>query len=42
MTEGKSSVLPMTNVLVHAREQCHSYTARGHQGPVPKGHLDWK
>jgi hypothetical protein len=26
MTEGKSSVLPMTNALVRAWEQCHSYT----------------
>jgi hypothetical protein len=26
MTEGKSSILPMTNVLVHVWEQCHSYT----------------
>jgi hypothetical protein len=28
MTKCKSSVLPMTNVLVHAREQCHLYTFR--------------
>ena len=36
MTDGKSSVLPITNV--HAMP----FIYRGHQGPVPKGHLDWK
>ena len=48
MTEGRSSVLPMTNVRP-PHDQCTCmrampfiYMYRGHQGPVHKGHLEWK